>query len=174
MYADLDNLAKSTKICEIFSYTPINQKTLIDVSKAIKDATSNLAENERVYLTEKSGSATIELPKKLNIQVTEKDITNNERTIKNEEEQILKIKKPDYIADSAWEVKFGKTYKNIKIEDSNWINKFLNKEIKFFPGDSIRCKVLSINEYDNFGTLINSKVSITEVLEIIKGVEEDE
>lgn len=173
MCTDLDNLAKSTKISERFSYTPIQQKTLIDVSKSIKVATSNLAENEKVYLTEKTGN-NIELPKQLNIQVTEKDITNNERTIKNETEQILKIKKPDYIADSAWELKFGKTYKNIKIEDSKWINNFLNKEIKLYPGDSIRCKVLSIDEYDSFGTLVNSKISITEVLEIIEGIENDE
>ena len=173
MYSDLDTLAKSEKINEVFSYAPIQQKVLIDVSKSIKDATTNLTENEKVYLTEKNGN-TIELPKKLNIQVTEKDITSNERTIKNETEQILKIKKPDYMADSAWELKFGKTFKNIKIEDSKWINQFLNKEIKLFPGDSIRCRVLTIDEYDSFGTLVNSKVSIIEVLEIIEGVDEDE
>ena len=173
MYTDLDSLAKSEKLDEVFSYTPIQQKVLIDVSKSIKDATSNLADNEKVYLTEQSG-ANIELPKKLNIQVTEKDITSKERTIKNETEQILKIKKPDYMADSAWELKFGKTFKNIKIEDSKWINQFLNKEIKLFPGDSIRCKILTVDEYDSFGTLVNSKVSITEVLEIIEGVDEDE
>lgn len=173
MYSDLDTLAKSEKINEVFSYAPIQQKVLIDVSKSIKDATTNLTENEKVYLTEKNGN-TIELPKKLNIQVTEKDITSNERTIKNETEQILKIKKPDYMADSAWELKFGKTFKNIKIEDSKWINQFLNKEIKLFPGDSIRCRVLTVDEYDSFGTLVNSKVSIIEVLEIIEGVDEDE
>ena len=173
MYSDLDTLAKSEKINEVFSYAPIQQKVLIDVSKSIKDATTNLTENEKVYLTEKNGNI-IELPKKLNIQVTEKDITSNERTIKNETEQILKIKKPDYMADSAWELKFGKTFKNIKIEDSKWINQFLNKEIKLFPGDSIRCRVLTIDEYDSFGTLVNSKVSIIEVLEIIEGVDEDE
>ena len=66
MYTDLDSLAKSEKLDEVFSYTPIQQKVLIDVSKSIKDATSNLVDNEKVYLTEQSG-ANIELPKKLNI-----------------------------------------------------------------------------------------------------------
>ena len=170
---ELETLAKSLKIEEAFSYTPIQPKTLIDVSKSIKEATSNLSDNEKIYLSEKDGN-TIELPKKINIQVTERDLTGNEKTIENETEQILKIKKPDYIADSAWELKFGKVFKNIKIEDSSWINKFLNKEIKIYPGDSIRCKILTVDEYDSFGNLVNSKIFIKEVLEVIEGVEEDE
>ncbi len=103
----------------------------------VLEATDKLSDDEKVYLSEENGN-NIELPKKINIQVTEKDIIGKERTIENDIEQILKVKKPDYIADSAWELKFGKSYKNIKIEDSHWINKFLNKEIKLYPGDSIK------------------------------------
>lgn len=171
--SELNRLAEEFEINKIFSYAPVQQKNIIEVSKTIKEATSNLSDGEKVYLTEANGS-NIELPKKINIQVTEKDLDYKEKTIENESEQILKIKKPDYIADSAWELKFGRIFKNIKIEDSVWINKFLNKEIKIYPGDSIRCKVLTIDEYDNFGTLINTKISITKVLEIIEGIEEDE
>lgn len=171
--SDLDNLAKIAKIKDSFSYTPIQHKKLIDLSKAMKEATANLSDNEKVYLSEENGN-NIELPKKINIQVTEKDIIGKERTIENDVEQILKVKKPDYIADSAWELKFGKAYKNIKIEDSHWINKFLNKEIKLYPGDSIKCKVHIVDEYDNFGTLVNSKISIIEVLDVIEGVDENE
>lgn len=171
--SELNRLAEEFEINKIFSYAPVQQKNIIEVSKTIKEATSNLSDGEKVYLTEANGS-NIELPKKINIQVTEKDLDYKEKTIENESEQILKIKKTDYIADSAWELKFGRIFKNIKIEDSVWINKFLNKEIKIYPGDSIRCKVLTIDEYDNFGTLINTKISITKVLEIIEGIEEDE
>ena len=168
--SELDKLAENANVKNIFSYTPIQQKNLIDLSKSIKEATSNLVDGEKVYLTE-TGYDDLELPKRINIQVTENDLTNNEKTLGNETEQILKIKKPDYISDSVWELKFGKKFKKIKIEDSEWINKFLNKEIKLYPGDSIRCKVLTIDEYDDFGNLVNSKVSITKVLEIIEGNE---
>ena len=170
MTSDLNNLAEVHKIKETFSYAPIQQKNLIEISKFIREATSNLTNDEKVYLVEESGIS-IELPKKINIQVTETDITSRERIIENELEQILKIKKPDYIADSAWEFKFGKNFRNIKIEDSDWINQFLNKEIKLYPGDSLRCKVLTVEEYDKLGTLVTSKVSIIKVLEIIKGDE---
>ena len=170
--SDLNNLAEQYKITDAFSYAPIQKKNLIEISNSIREATSNLSNDENVYLLEENGSS-IELPKKINIQVSEKDINSKERIIENEIEQILKIKKPDYIADSAWEFKIGRKVKNIKIEDTNWINQFLNKEIKLYPGDSLRCKVFTVEEYDKLGTLVTSKVSITKVLEIIEGNEKD-
>ena len=102
---------------------------MIEISNLIREATSNLSNDENVYLLEENGSS-IELPKKINIQVSEKDINSKECIIENESEQILKIKKPDYIADSAWEFKIGRKVIKTKIEDTNWINQFLNKEIK--------------------------------------------
>lgn len=170
--SDLNNLAEQYKITDAFSYAPIQKKNLIEISNSIREATSNLSNDENVYLLEENGSS-IELPKKINIQVSEKDINSKERIIENEIEQILRIKKPDYIADSAWEFKIGRKVINIKIEDTNWINQFLNKEIKLYPGDSLRCKVFTVEEYDKLGTLVTSKVSITKVLEIIEGNEKD-
>lgn len=170
--SDLNNLAEQYKITDAFSYAPIQKKNLIEISNTIREATSNLSNDENVYLLEENGSS-IELPKKINIQVSEKDINSKERIIENEIEQILRIKKPDYIADSAWEFKIGRKVINIKIEDTNWINQFLNKEIKLYPGDSLRCKVFTVEEYDKLGTLVTSKVSITKVLEIIEGNEKD-
>lgn len=170
--SDLNNLAEQYKITDAFSYAPIQKKNLIEISNSIREATSNLSNDENVYLLEENGSS-IELPKKINIQVSEKDINSKERIIENEIEQILRIKKPDYIADSAWEFKIGRKVINIKIEDTNWINQFLNKEIKLYPGDSLRCKVFTVEEYDKLGTLVTSKFSITKVLEIIEGNEKD-
>ena len=170
--SDLNNLAEQYKITDAFSYAPIQKKNLIEISNSIREATSNLSNDENVYLLEENGSS-IELPKKINIQVSEKDINSKERIIENEIEQILKIKKPDYIADSAWEFKIGRKVIKTKIEDTNWINQFLNKEIKLYPGDSLRCKVFTVEEYDKLGTLVTSKVSITKVLEIIEGNEKD-
>ena len=170
--SDLNNLAEQYKITDAFSYAPIQKKNLIEISNLIREATSNLSNDENVYLLEENGSS-IELPKKINIQVSEKDINSKECIIENESEQILKIKKPDYIADSAWEFKIGRKVIKTKIEDTNWINQFLNKEIKLYPGDSLRCKVFTVEEYDKLGTLVTSKVSITKVLEIIEGNEKD-
>lgn len=170
---DLDHLAEETKIKETFSFTPIQTKNIIEVSKLMKDATSNLREEETISLEESDGSK-LELPKKLNLQVTEKDFENTGKTLVNEATQILKVKKPDYIADSAWELKFGNVFKNIKIEDAEWIAGFLRKDIKVYPGDSIECTIKTVDEYDNFGSLISSKVSITKVWNVIKGEDEND
>ena len=171
--SDLDHLAEETKIKETFSFTPIQTKNIIEVSKLMKDATSNLREEETISLEESDGSK-LELPKKLNLQVTEKDFENTGKTLVNEVTQILKVKKPDYIADSAWELKFGNVFKNIKIEDAEWIAGFLRKDIKVYPGDSIECTIKTVDEYDNFGSLISSKVSITKVRNVIKGEDEND
>lgn len=171
--SDLDHLAEEAKIKETFSFTPIQTKGIIEVSKLIKDATLNLGEEEVVFLEEPNGSK-IELPKKINLQVAEKDFENTGKTLVNEVKQILKVKKPDYIADSAWELKFGNVFKNIKIEDAEWIAGFLKKDIKVYPGDSIECTIRTVDEYNDFGSLISSKVSITKVWNVIKGENEDE
>ena len=78
--SELNSLAEKFEINKIFSYAPVQQKNIIEVSKTIKEATSNLSDGEKVYLTEANGS-NIELPKKINIQVTEKDIDCKEKTI---------------------------------------------------------------------------------------------
>lgn len=61
--SELNRLAEEFEINKIFSYAPVQQKNIIEVSKTIKEATSNLSDGEKVYLTEANGS-NIELPKK--------------------------------------------------------------------------------------------------------------
>jgi hypothetical protein len=84
---------------------------------------------------------------------------------------ILKIKKPDYLGDSKWEMKHGNNKLICKIEDAVWIEKFKTKRVFAFPGDSLDCNVRIIHEYDSKLNLIRSDYFIVEVHDVIQGEE---
>jgi hypothetical protein len=123
-----------------------------------KTSLSYSAENE----------ASIELPHKIKMDNT-LFIEEERKTVPNTQQLILKIKKPDYLGDSKWEMKHGNNKLICKIEDNAWIDKFKSKRVFVFPGDSLFCNVRIVNEYDSKLNLIKSEYFIVEVLDVIQG-----
>lgn len=95
------------------------------------------------------------------------------KTVKSERVIVLKVKKPDFLGDSKWEMKHGSQRIVCKIIDENWIERFKNKEVLVFPGDSLEAKVLLVEEYNIKGDLVKTEYTILEILDVIQGKETD-
>jgi hypothetical protein len=48
-------------------------------------------------------------------------------------------------------------------------NAFHRREISIYSGDALRCEVEFAFVYDEQGTLIDQKIAVTKVLEVIRG-----
>ena len=81
---------------------------------------------------------------------------------------ILAVKKPDYLANSSWELRHGKKKITAKIEDENWLKEFQDGKKDVRPGDALRCKVKQTISYGFDNELIAEKYSITKVEEILE------
>lgn len=56
-----------------------------------------------------------------------------------------------------------------RIFDIEWLDRFHRREVLIAPGDALRCMVTFTYQYDGSGTLIDQKINIDRVLEIIRG-----
>lgn len=165
----VDTIAKETRIAEQPFYILPSAGDIKDIAVAAEKTASLMDDNSRILYIGKDEQA-VELPKKINL---EKNLFNDEmrKILKSERNLILKVKKPDFLGDSRWEMKHGKNRIVCKIVDEGWINRFKNKEVLVFPGDSLECVVEITEEYDELGNLIKSEYQIKEVENVIEGKE---
>ena len=88
-------------------------------------------------------------------------------TIENDAELILKVRKPDFLADTLWTFKHGTETIQAKIDDKEWLGRYLNGEEAVLPGDSLRVRIHSVATYDNGQNLMKTKYSIIKVIDIV-------
>jgi hypothetical protein len=164
---EIEKVADDTGISEEPFFTPPAKNTIETIIAAAQDVGEILDDKTSIFYSAEN-EASIELPRKIKMD-TSLFVEEISKTIPNTQELILKIKKPDYLGDSKWEMKHGNSKLICKIEDDIWIEKFKSKRVFAFPGDSLRCNVRIINEYDSKLNLIKSEYFIVEVLDVIKG-----
>jgi len=92
----------------------------------------------------------------------------------SESEMILRVKKPDYLGESMWDMRHGTSIIQVRILDKDWLDKFQNRSIDLRPGDSIRAKVQIANKYDYDGELISTHHNATEILDVIRAVNHEQ
>jgi hypothetical protein len=107
----------------------------------------------------------------LNLELTENLIEEIlvKETIENENQLILKIKKPDYLGKSQWEFRHNNKTILVKLEDHDWLKKFHERAVAISPGDSMKAIVKVIAKYDINNEVIFTYYILLKVIEIIPG-----
>jgi len=85
-----------------------------------------------------------------------------------ENEMILKVKKPDFLGESMWDMRHGTGTIQVRISDKEWLDKFQDRKIDVRPGDSIRAMVKISHKYDYDGELISTQNEVVKILEVIQ------
>jgi hypothetical protein len=160
-------VAVDTGISEEPFFAPPSKKAMTPIIAAAQDTGETLDDKTSLFYSVENETLT-ELPKKIKMDKTLFG-EEEQKTVLNTQQLILKIKKPDYLGDSKWEMKHGNNKLICKIEDNVWIEKFKSKKVFAFPGDSLFCNVRILNEYDSKLNLIKSEYFIVEVLDVIQG-----
>jgi len=159
--------ANEKGISERFSYTPPSISEIIDSTKEMAGATSELREDETVILSE--GTVKTELPKNVEVEVSKIERELSKKFVTTKRELILKVKKPDYLGEAKWEFKHGKNRVDANIEDEDWLERFHSKKAIIAPGDSLEVIIRLEEEYDKHGDLLKEEYAIEKVKEIIRG-----
>jgi hypothetical protein len=163
--AELIDEAKATGVNNLAIYSPVNTLDLLSNIQSINDSVGLFDEFTEVnyYLPE---SGTIPFNKFFNISPKNIEDIATKEIISNQTRLILKIKRPDYLGEAKWEFRHGKKKIEAKISDSEWIEKFRNREINLLPGDSLEADVFCEIRYDHNDEVISEDYCITHVIAI--------
>ncbi|MDP8228611.1 MAG: hypothetical protein P9M15_04075 [Candidatus Electryoneaceae bacterium] len=91
----------------------------------------------------------------------------NIETLSSSSIMILKVKKPDYLGESQWEFRHGRSKMDVKILDTDWLMDFQSRKFDIRPGDSLRGEVRTELKYGYDQELIGTNHYLDKVIEII-------
>ena len=80
---------------------------------------------------------------------------------------ILKVKKPDYLGASMWELRHGEHNWSARIEDDEWLHRFQTRDVDVRPGDSLRALVRTDVRYGYHNEVVSEHRTILKVLETL-------
>jgi len=158
-------LAMETKMDHILAYTPLPPQKLIQNLERLTKATSHLLKEDKLSYITRDSETSFNLDFNIIPESIEDLITKEE--IDATTQMILKVKKPDYLGESKWECKHENKTILVKISDTNWLNKFQNREVDVRPQDSIRAKVHITTKYGYDFNVVSINYDIIEILEVI-------
>jgi len=162
----IQQAAAETDVRYLPDYSAPSPAALISAVKdfqAVKDA---LLPSDRATLITHEGDIEMNLSIRFPIEDIESLAVANTLASPSTE-MILAVKKPDYLGESKWELRHGKRTVPAKIEDTNWLQKFQNREVDVRPGDALRCMVAIELLYGFDNELLAERYTVKQVLEVM-------
>lgn len=146
-------------------YGKINTSDLVKNIYDINTSFGMLTNKDKIKFKIEDKEITAKYNEEFCLEKFEELLTANE--LVTSQMLILKVKKPDYLGESKWELRHGTTPIPAKISDIDWLKKFQNREIDIRPKDSLKCEVQITTNYDEDSELISTKYIITKVYDVI-------
>lgn len=173
LVSDVTIAAQELGIHDSVGYTPPNPIELGKAVNSLLDCGSSLKPGEKVQFSSAENPEInkdyIDIPQGKKVDIDDVIESLVGRELENTTDQILAIRKPDFLGDSQWDFKRGKDSISAKIEDEEWMQRFKNGEIVIVPNDALHVDLHEHAKYDKNGVMIFMKRTILKVKEVIKG-----
>jgi hypothetical protein len=166
--AGLQRLARETDVRHLPDYAPIHEGRLLTALDRVQGAKHELDRDDKLVIESEGRRYEVDLSSDWEPSET-LPVPSDTKETKNQGEVILTIRKPDFLKDTMWLFSFGKSTLSAPIHDEAWLARFHQRSERIAPGDALRCNVTWIYTYDEKGTLIDQRVEIDTVLEVIPG-----
>jgi hypothetical protein len=163
---EIYELAEKTKVRWLPTYNRIPPRQLLEGMQKISQSLAHLTEGDKAnYIVPNEPIAEFNLT--FYIAPESIDELLAKETLTSENEMILKVKKPDYLSESMWDMRHGSGIIQVRILDKEWLDEFQNRKVNVRPGDSIRAKVQISNKYDSDSELVSTHYDAIKILEVI-------
>jgi hypothetical protein len=163
--AELVKEATNTGVNSLSIYSSTNSLDLLNNIKLINESIELFDDFTNVTYC-LSESKSVPFNKFFDISPESIEDIATKEIIKNQTKMILKLKRPDFLGDAKWEFRHGKKKIEAKINDSEWIEKFKNREIMLLSGDSLEADVYCEIRYDHNDEVISEDYCITKVIAV--------
>ncbi len=165
LQADLQQLATNSDVTHLPSYEPVSLVKLLRNFEAVESGLSHLSDADAAFY--EVGEERVELNRKFHVEPGTIERLLTRETIRNEITAILKVKKPDYLGESMWQLVYEDRAVEAKLADADWLIKFQNREIDVRPGDSLRAVFEVTAHYGFENQVIATHYRVLKVLAIV-------
>lgn len=165
---EIDAYAQDTGTSTLGCYTQVDRESIITSMARITDAVDTMRPSDRVKFEAEIGGSvqTISIPKELQVDDSVTDSLAKHEEI-NQNTFILKINKVDFMGNSKWEFRLGKSKITAHIEDEEWLKRHKTGKIVLVPGDSLKVLMEVKMQYGKGYDLICTLFKIIKVLDVI-------
>ena len=165
---ELHQLAEGTDIQRFPYYRPVPLPRILHDIQTLTSAVACLNPNDSALFLALGKTCPINTRFDFDAEVVEGMMTKEKIT--NRTREILKVKKPDYLGDSMWDLRQGDRVIRAKIEDHDWLGKFQRRQEDVRPGDSLRCEMETTVHYGFDGEEVAVHYRVLQVGEVLPGV----
>jgi len=165
---DLYRLAQETDVRHLPGYAPVPVPQLITVLSEMSQAREQLAQSDEMKYVSDQGEEAIRLDISWSSEEIE-DLYVKESISHGPAEMILLVKRPDYIGNTQWEFKHGRSQSFLaKIADEEWLRAFQERKIDVRPGDALRCLVSHQIKYGYDNEVVGERFVVERVIEVLE------
>jgi hypothetical protein len=164
---DIQRLAASAELAHIPAPHPVPVASILTSIRAISRSTSYLHEHDQVFYS--TEQRIVEITKSIQIsdELEEQLLTREKST--TVVEALLKVKKPDYIGHSKWELYYSQHPIKAPIMDTEWLASFQAAKQDLNPGDSLKARLEIVTSYGHDGQTIGHSFRVLRVFGILPG-----
>lgn len=163
----IDEIAEETGVKRTVTYARVESLKIAHSLDNLSKSVQNLSTDERASFVS-SNEDPMEVSK--TCRVDESGIAASEQLeeLRTDSEMILKIKKPDFLGNSMWEMYHDGRIIRASILDETWLNRFHRGIEQIAPGTSLRVRIREIYTHDGFGNVVASRHEIYQVIATIR------
>ncbi|MDI6709993.1 MAG: hypothetical protein QME76_04800 [Bacillota bacterium] len=162
----LETVAEETGMPRVPFYVPVPLTLVLKAMGRLSAAVSDLSPNEPVYFISPEGEVRIYYHPELSEERIQKILTR--KTLSSEAELVMRVKKPDYLGMSMWDMQYDGRTVSLKIQDSKWLREFQSRNVDLRPGDSLRARVRIEIDLGHNDSIIDERYTAIEVLDVVR------
>lgn len=147
-------------------YIPVPMQKLLEHLVSLSNATNYLSPQDIAFYVSNEGEVKINPVFTMSMEGIQNLLTKE--TLISQSEMILRVKKPDYLGLSMWDVHYKGRTISVKVLDLEWLERFQSRKIDVRPGDSLRAIVRSEVKYDYKNNVVAEHYSIEKVLDVMR------
>jgi hypothetical protein len=164
--AAVAEVAEETGVTRLPIYTPPDPERLLRAASEISSAVAELSDDDSATYISEEGE--IAISRRFAVTRDQIESLLTREIVSSTVEMILKVKKPDYLGMSMWELRHGEHPVAAKIEDMKWLRRFQAREIDVRPGDSLRALVRTDVRYGYQSEIVAVHHTILIVFETVR------
>jgi hypothetical protein len=161
----LEKAAEATGVLHFPAYRPVDLQQLSTVITKIDTSVNHLDPKDRVQYESNLGTATLPHAQHQHEETILEFLTHDVRTATGA--RIVKVKKPDFLGKSQWELKYRERAFHASINDADWLAKYQTGQVEVRPGDSLHVIVKEEVHLDYKQAIIKEAYSIERVIAVI-------
>ncbi len=159
---DLRLLAESTDVATFPHYAVVPARKLLGDLTQLGQAVANLLPSDRVTVISGGSEVPVNVEFRLTDEMAEELLTSEVH--QTETVLTLMVKKPDYLGDSMWELRYGDRTIPAKILDEAWLKEFQAGRVDLKPRDSIKALIRARVKIGADGGQVGEHFSVVKVI----------